>query len=131
VALLLHALPLAAIPLLLDSGGWLPLALAGAIGLSWLTVRRQSVLGFGPRALTRIVAHGDGSWTVEDAAARRYAAELTGGCLLSRLVVLEFRLDNGRRRRRLLLGDEVDAHSLRRLRARMLSCPRTPGRVGV
>lgn len=130
VALLLHILPLAAMPLLFGSGGWLLLLLAGAVGASWLFVRRHSALGFGPRALVRIVAETDGGWRLEDAAQRRYSATLETGCLLSQLVVLSFRLDNGRRRQRLLLGDEVDKESLRRLRVRLLTRPNKPTALG-
>lgn len=121
VALFLHVIPLASIPLLLDGGGWLPLTLAALLGGSWLYVRRRPVLGFGPRALVRIVGHGDGRWTLEDAAEHRYGATLENGFLLSGLMVLGFRLDDGKRRQRLLLGDEVDSESLRRLRARLLT----------
>lgn len=130
VAMILHAVPLAAIPLLFGSAGWPSLLLAGAVGTSWLFVRRHPALGFGPRALVRIVSEADGSWRLEDDAQRCYSATLDTGCLLCGLVVLGFRLDNGRRRYRLLLGDEVDTESLRRLRVRLLTRPHKPTPLG-
>jgi len=88
-------------------------------GVSWFWTRRHSVFGHGRRALTRLTWHADGSWTVHDAAGA-HDAELRGSSLVhDTLLVLNFRLKFGGRRSRALLGDEVDAESLRRLRARL------------
>lgn len=121
--LFLHAVPLACIPLLLD-GGWLPLVLAACVGVSWFYVRRRPALGFGPRALTRLMLHGDGRWTVEDGADTRQSAELLGSSrVLANIVILNFRLENGGRRSRILFGDEVEPEQMRRLRSRLFNGP--------
>lgn len=121
VLLLVHVIPLAAIPLLLHLSGWLPLLLAVGIGGSWLYVRRRPALGFGPRALTRLTLHGDGSWNVEDEAGRHKAELQRSSVVWGRTVILNFRLANGARRSRILYGDEVNTDALRRLRARLLN----------
>jgi len=121
--LALHAVPLICIPLLLN-GSWLPLVLAAAVGASWLYVRHRPALGFGPRALTRLMLHGDGRWTLEDGADMRQSAELLGSSrALANIVILNFRLEHGGRRSRILFGDEVDAGSMRRLRSRLFNGP--------
>ncbi|MBI2383204.1 MAG: hypothetical protein HYV18_03945 [Gammaproteobacteria bacterium] len=98
-------------------------AMAGlvlAVGASWLALRRHPALGFGPRALVRLIWHAQGGWTLHDAAGRRFDADLLGHSHRHRrLIVLDFRLRDGTRRTRLLLGDELDAEMLRRLRARL------------
>ncbi len=121
--LALHAVPLACIPLLLDDG-WLILVLAGAVSASWLYVRRRPALGFGPRALTRLMLHGDGGWILEDGTDMRQSAELLGSSrVLANIVILNFRLERGGRRSRILFGDEVGAGSMRRLRSRLFNGP--------
>lgn len=94
--------------------------LAVAVALSWLWARRHAAFGHGPRALTRLTWHADGSWRVSDASGAQHGAELLGSSLVHpALLVLNFRLEGGGRRSRALLGDEVDEESLRRLRARL------------
>lgn len=116
---LLHIVPLSLVPFAM-APGWPMLALIGALGGSWLWLRRHSAFGFGRRALTRLMWHGDGGWTVVDAAGRKGTAELLGqSCVHARLMVLNFRLANGERRTRVVLGDELGADPLRRLRARL------------
>lgn len=123
VLLPLHAVPLAAVPLFYHGSLlWPPLLLAALVAVSWLYVRRHPVLGFGPRALTRIIAHDNGDWLVEDAAGHRQGAHLAGNSVvMARMMLLNFRLADGHRRSRLLLGDEAGAEALRRLRAYLLS----------
>ncbi|HEU0196819.1 MAG TPA: protein YgfX [Nevskiaceae bacterium] len=128
ILLPLHVLPLAAVPLFYRGDAvWQPLLLAGAIALSWFYVRRHAALGFGRRALTRFIVHEDGEWTVEDAAGQRQSAHLApGSAVFSRLVLLNLRLADGHRRSRLLLGDEVGAEPLRKLRVYLLSRRHAP-----
>lgn len=93
---------------------------AFAVGASWVWTRRHAAFGHGPRALTRLTWHAEGAWTVHDAAGASHEAELQGSSLvLDGLVVLNFRFKSGGGRTRALLGDEVDADLLRRLRARL------------
>ena len=109
------ALALAAVP-----PGAPLVALAAAVATSWFWTRRHASFGHGPRALTRLTWHADGSWRVHDGAGRPAAAELLGDSFVhDRLLVLNFRLQDGSRRSRALLGDEADEESLRRLRARL------------
>lgn len=98
-------------------------AMAGlgiAVAASWLWTRRHPAFGHGARALARLTWHADGSWLVHEASGAKREAELLGSSLVhDRLLVLNFRLKDGRRRSRALLGDEADEESLRRLRARL------------
>jgi toxin CptA len=75
--------------------------------------------------LTRLIAHAEGdSWTVEDGCGARSEAQLLGGSFVHPLlIVLNFRLADGSRRSRALLGDETNPERLRRLRARLLNTP--------
>lgn len=109
------ALALAALP---AGPGMAGMALA--VALSWLWTRRHPVFGHGPRALARLVWRADGAWQVHEAGGSTLEAELLGGSLVhDYLLVLNFRLKSGGGRSRALLGDEADAESLRRLRARL------------
>lgn len=93
---------------------------AALTALSWIMTRRHPVFGFGPNALTRLTWHADGTWTVHDTRGARWDAELLGNSLVhDRLLVLNFKLQDGDKRTRALLGDELDADLLRRLRARL------------
>jgi hypothetical protein len=94
--------------------------LALAVAASWFWTRRHAAFGHGRRALTHLTWHADGSWRVRDGGGVTVAAELLGNSLVhDHLVVLNFRLPDGARRSRALLGDEADEESLRRLRARL------------
>ncbi|MGH8029792.1 MAG: protein YgfX [Arenimonas sp.] len=122
-----------------------PLALlAAAVAVSWFLTRRHPVFGHGRRALTRLTWHADGTWTLHDAAGARFEGELQGSSLVHDwLLVLNFRLEGDGRppglesgprhsrkalRTRALLGDEIDAQALRRLRVRLRLAPlRAPG----
>lgn len=96
-------------------------ALAG-LAASWLLLRRNPALGFGPRALTRLIWHDDGSWRLQRADGRSFSASLSPRSVVThRVLVLRFVPDDGRAAMtRLILGDETDADGLRRLRARLL-----------
>src|ERR1700739_767821 len=96
---------------------WLALGMALLFLASWLPLRRHPAFGYGPRALTHLILHAGGGWTVESAKEGREDAELLAGSVVqSWVIVLNFRLKSGRRRSRVLLGDELDADALRRLR---------------
>ena len=101
----------------------LGLAMSVALMLSWFRLRRHPAFGFGRRALSRLTWHADGpKWTVESAAGGAVDAALLPSTRVTRFgVVLNFRLADGRRRSRVLLGDELDADTLRRLRLRLLA----------
>ena len=105
---------------LLALGSGTPLvAVVVLVAASWFWTRRHPVFGHGPRALARLTWRADGAWLVHDAAGA-HEAELLGDSLVHPLLlVLNFRLKDGTRRTRALLGDETDADLLRRLRARL------------
>jgi toxin CptA len=103
---------------------WASLAMALLLLASWFTLRRHPAFGYGPRALHHLILHAAGGWTVESAKEGREDAELLGGSVVqSWIIVLNFRLKSGRRRSRVLVGDELEADTLRRLRARLLASP--------
>jgi len=94
--------------------------LAAIVALSWIMTRRHPVFGFGPNALARLTWHADGTWSVHDTRGARWEAELLGSSLVHEyLLVLNFKLQDGTRRSRALLGDELEPEQLRRLRARL------------
>jgi toxin CptA len=95
--------------------------LAALVALSWILTRRHAAFGFGPNALTRLTWHTDGQWTLHDARGARWdGAELLGSSVVhDLLLVLNFRLPDGGRRVRALLGDELGPEPFRRLRARL------------
>lgn len=119
VIFLLHMAVAAALVATMPSGAPMAAA-AGLVGLSWLRLRRHPVLGFGPRALTRLTWHADGGWTVHDASGTAHDAELQGNSLVhAMLLVLNYKLKDGSRRARILAGDELAAEQFRQLRARL------------
>ncbi len=117
----LHVLAIM-LTVLADPPRWAGLAMAALFVASWASLRRHPVFGYGPRALVRLVWHREGGWTLEDARGQREEAELSGRSLVQPwILVLDFRLKNGARRARLLLGDELAPELSRRLRARLLA----------
>ena len=115
----LHAAALGAMLFAVRSGPVLA-GLAGLVLLSWIWTRRHPVFGFGPRALTRLTWHAQGGWTLHDASGASVEAELQGNSLVhDALIVLNFRVKDGRTRSRALLGDELEPEMFRRLRARL------------
>ncbi|MDI3258288.1 MAG: hypothetical protein QJR02_00975 [Sinobacteraceae bacterium] len=108
---------------------WAGLTLAALYALSWINLRRHPVFGYGPRALVRLMLDPQGRWRVEDArGARQDARLLPGSVVQSWMIVLNFRLENGARHSRALLGDELEPDALRRLRARLLNPHPSRGR---
>lgn len=101
----------------------LGLVMSVALMLSWFSLRRHPVFGFGRKALTRLTWHADGpTWTLASDAGGTVDAQLLPSSRVTRLgVLLNFRLANGQQRSRVLVGDEVDADTMRRLRARLAS----------
>jgi len=99
------------------------LVLSLMILISWFRMRRPAVAGFSRTSLRHLIWHADSSsWRVETAGGQADDAELRGSSVVwPRLIVLNFRLKSGIRRTRILLGDETDPDTLRRLRARLLS----------
>ena len=122
----LSLLHVAAVALIVVAGLPKPASVAMVLLLlaSWFTLRRHAAFGYGPRALNHLILHAAGGWTVESAKEGREDAELLAGSVVqSWIIVLNFRLKSGRRRSRVLFGDELDADALRRLRARLLTDP--------
>lgn len=79
-------------------------------GLAWREVRRS----------VHLVWQGDDTWWWAEGTAAAVAARLLPDSYLSQpLIVLCFRLADGRRRSLPLLADSLDADTLRRLRARL------------
>lgn len=118
-AMLLHSICLALL-IVAEPPTLAMLALAAGIGASWLWVRRHPALGFGPRAINRLIAHGDGGWTLQSADREPFTAELLDDSIVrGPLLVLRFRAVDGRGCTRALAGDEAQAEMLRRLRARL------------
>jgi len=116
----LHVALLAALMVVLQPSPGMA-GMAALVALSWIMTRRHPVFGFGPNALSRLTWHADGRWTLHDTRGARWdGAELLGSSLVhDRLLVLNFRLADGGKRSRALLGDELDEELLRRLRARL------------
>jgi toxin CptA len=115
----LHAAALVLLMLALRPGPAMA-GLAAAMALSWLWTRRHPLFGFGRRALARLTWHTEGGWTLHEASGQKHEAELLGNSLVHpRLMVLNFRLEDGGRRSRALLGDELEPELMRRLRARL------------
>lgn len=115
----LHVLPLGLLPMAMESGPWM-IGVASLIGLSWVSVRRHAAFGYGPHAIVRISVDPESRWSIVNVHGKRLEAELLGdGVAWSWLLILNFRDVDGRRRTRVLLGDETTAEGLRRLRARL------------
>ena len=115
----LHIVPLGLMLIALEPG-WRMALLAGALGASWLWLRRHPSFGFGRKALTRLMWHQDGKWTLYQAGGGSFDAELRGNSLVhARLIVLNFESKRLGRCSRVLLGDELEPELLRRLRARL------------
>ena len=114
-----HVVPLVLLPLTMETGTAM-LIIAAGIAVSWFWLRRHPVFGFGPRAVIRVHAHGDGRWSIENPARKPAEAELLGNSYVHpRLLILNFRLPSGQSRTRIILGDEAPEDVLRRLRARL------------
>lgn len=114
-----HAGSLLLLTLAMEPGIAMMLIAAG-IALSWVWLRRHPAFGHGPRALTRVTWHTDGRWSIQQDRGPLLDAELLGDSYRqSALLILNFRTTDGRRRTRILFGDEAPPDPLRRLRARL------------
>lgn len=96
------------------------------VGLSWVLMRRHPALGFGKRALRRVVAHADGRWHVDQGSGLVSATLHPMSAVGGRIPVLRFRLPEGRSAVRVLLGDECTAEQYRQLRAELAAARSTP-----
>ncbi|WP_154654793.1 protein YgfX [Solimonas variicoloris] len=113
-----HVAALGLLPLAMRPG-WPLVVLVAAFGVSWFWLRHHPALGFGPRAITRLVWHADGGWSLFRGE-REMRAELQPDSLVHPwLMVLNFRDPQGRRCARVIAGGETEAEPLRRLRARL------------
>ncbi|NGY04436.1 protein YgfX [Solimonas terrae] len=118
VVFVLHVICLVLLPLSMEPG-WPMIVLVALFGVSWFALRHSAVLGFNAKALTRVIWHADGQWSVFRGA-REYKAELLDNSLAHpALTVLNFRLIEGGRAARVIAGDEATPELLRRLRARL------------
>lgn len=118
VVFVLHVICLVLLPLAMQPG-WPMIVLVALFGVSWFALRHSAVLGFNSKAITRVIWHADGQWSVFRGA-REYKAELQDNSLVHPvLMVLNFKLLDGGRAARVLAGDEAEAEPLRRLRARL------------
>lgn len=120
---LLHVGPVVLLPLAMESGTPM-LVILGVFALSWFSLRRHPVFGYGPKALTRLTWHapedGQRGWTLHTTSGAQIEAQLRGDSYVHpRLMVLRFSGNDARTYTRVLLGDEADADTLRRLRARL------------
>lgn len=115
----LHMLPLAVLPFAMQPGPvmW---ALIAAFAGSWFWLRRHAAFGYGQRALVRLTWHADDNWTLHEASGAQHSAQLKGDSSRHpQVLVLRYALKDGGSRTRLIAGDETDAESLRRLKARL------------
>ncbi|NKF21789.1 protein YgfX [Solimonas marina] len=117
----LHIVCIGLLPFAMPSG-WPMLVLVAAFAGSWFWLRRHPALGYGPRAIERVIWHADGQWTIF-VGGREARATLDGRSVIHRrLLVLNFRSEaSGRRYARLITSADAAPEPLRRLRARLLS----------
>ena len=88
------------------------------LSLSGAATFRLRVNLRGRRAVVALNRHADGTWQLRLADGALHQAHLLPDSYLHpELQVLNFRLDNGKRRSVVLMRDSADAISLRRLRA--------------
>lgn len=118
LALWVHALPAAALPFAMAPGPVM-MMLAGLIALSWVGLRHHPALGFGKGAITRLQWSREGEWTLWRGGKSDVVVLLDNSLVHPQLLLLRFRLPDGKTVSRLILGDETAAEPLRRLRARL------------
>lgn len=121
----LHMLPLIVIAFAMQRGLAM-IVVAAALGASWFWLRRHPAFGYGPRAVVRLMWQPDSGWRIWQQNGVESAVTLQSDTYVqTRLLVLNFRRDKDapgpRRCSRVLLGDELPADALRRLRARLLT----------
>lgn len=115
---LTHALALVILLAAMPDGPGM--AVAGLlVGASWLYTRRHPALGFGRRAVQRLLWRGDGVWQASFGDGTLHAAELAPSSVVTGPVpVLRFRI-GGQHASRVLFGDEASREAIRCLRARL------------
>lgn len=114
-----HTLPLALV-LATPLQGPVMAGLALVVGGSWLWLRRHPAFGFGPRALVKLRWAAEGEWTLAAARGERLLGRLSGSSVvLGPVLILNFDIDGGGRRTRILMGDETPPEIQQRLRARL------------
>lgn len=119
ILFVLHLIPVGLLPFAMQPGQPMIL-LAAAFAVSWLWLRRHPVFGYGQRALIKLIWHTEGHWTLREQSGLSAEAELLGNSYVHpRLLVLNFKLKDGSRRTRAILGDETTPAVLQRLRARL------------
>lgn len=119
LALWVHALPAAMLPFCLPTG-WPMVAVAGLIALSWVALRQHPALGMGRRTVSRVVWDSEGEWRIWVGGSAQAVTLLDHSIVHGQWLLLRWqRVDDGKRYSRLLLGDEVGADGMRRLRARL------------
>lgn len=100
--------------------GWI----AGiALALAWFIWRYGHRDGHGFMACIELV---DGRWRLEMGDGRSHRAQLTSGYAHPQLLILNFRLENGRSRALTLLPDAADPDALRKLRVWLRTRPDEP-----
>lgn len=115
----LHMVPLAVLPFAMQPGPAL-WALIAAFAGSWFWLRRHPSLGFGKRAVVRIIWGADDSWTLIQADGSQHAALLRPDSTRHpNLLVLRYAIKGAGSCTRLIAGDELEPESLRHLRARL------------
>jgi toxin CptA len=118
---LLHFVPLLLIAFVLKPGSIMMLFAAG-LGVSWFWLRRHPALGFGPRAITRLVWQPNTGWQLHDASGRAQRAVLLPSTTVGqRWIIMNFKPEGAPTRTRVLAGGELPDEPLRRLRVRLLA----------
>ena len=95
--------------------GWVKAGLIAGIALSLSELAYRYGYPCGNGFIAR-VALLDESWQLETGDGHRYRGQLTSGYAHPFIVILNFRLENGKRRSLTLLPDCADADGLRRIR---------------
>jgi len=117
--LLLHGLGLL-VAMNLNLPIWAGMLLSAAILLNFYTTFSTHVMGRGKFAILSLVWEDEGEWKILMSDARQYIARLLPSSYVhTRLIVLNFRLENGGRRTSILLPDSLDKTTYRKLLVRM------------
>jgi membrane-bound toxin of toxin-antitoxin system len=99
--------------------GWIKILLEFIVIAGWIRAFRWHVQHRGD-AIRALTATAEGEWIVTTARRGKCRGTLArDSVVLPWLTVLTFKLEDGRRRSVVLLPDNVDVHSFRRLRVRL------------
>jgi len=109
----------ALLAVLADAVSGMPAALKAAIGVMTLGYAIVELRRLRKPAIGRCAWHGDGQWRVRDAAGNDHAATLLRSSVRGGLVVLCLRVAEHRSVALVLLPDNCDADTRRRLRVRL------------